>query len=152
MGNIQIITSSPETNFAFGTGAKYLFKFNGSGEETRVSNMPMTLQYTLNNQFFLYSGFEVFTNQEEWVIEGNLLFQNYPRLYYGIGSDTKKEAEEQSQAQQEQYAAESHAGSMSFFLNAASAPNSNTMGIYGDAVGQQGVSTRGNFQKDVFGF
>ena len=73
-----VMSYAPETNFAFGTGAKYLFKFSGSGEETRVSNMPMTLQYTLNNQFFLYSGFEVFTNQEEWVIEGNLLFQNYP--------------------------------------------------------------------------
>ena len=90
-----VITFSPETNFAFGTGAKYLFKFNGSGDETRVSNMPMTLQYTLNNQFFLFSGFEVFTNQEKWVIEGNLLFQNYPRLYYGIGSETPKSAEEQ---------------------------------------------------------
>ncbi len=90
-----VVSYSPETNFGFGIGAKYLFKFNGSGEETRVSNMPMTLQYTLNQQFFLYSGFEVFTNQEEWVIEGNLLFQNYPRLYYGIGSDTPDSAEEQ---------------------------------------------------------
>ncbi|WP_346883702.1 BamA/TamA family outer membrane protein [uncultured Algibacter sp.] len=90
-----VISYSPETNFAFGTGAKYLFKFNGSGEETRVSNMPMSLQYTLNNQFFLFSGFEIFTNQEKWVIEGNLLFQNYPRLYYGFGSDTPKSAEEQ---------------------------------------------------------
>ena len=90
-----VVSYSPETNFAFGTGAKYLFKFNGSGDETRVSNMPITLQYTLNNQFFLYSGFEVFTNQEEWVIEGNLLFQNYPRLYYGLGSNSPKSAEEQ---------------------------------------------------------
>ncbi len=90
-----VISYSPETNLAFGTGAKYLFKFNGSGEETRVSNMPVTVQYTLNNQFFLYSGFEIFTNQEKWVIEGNLLFQNYPRLYYGIGNDTPKENEEE---------------------------------------------------------
>lgn len=90
-----VVSYSPETNFAFGTGAKYLFKFNGSGEETRVSNMPITVQYTLNNQFFLFSGFEVFTNQEKWVIEGSLLFQNYPRLYYGIGDNTKKSNEEQ---------------------------------------------------------
>lgn len=90
-----VVSYSPETNFAFGIGAKYLFKFDGSGEETRVSNMPMTIQYTLNNQFFIYSGFELFTNQEKWVIEGNLLFQNYPRLYYGIGSKTPKSAEEQ---------------------------------------------------------
>ncbi|WP_179019571.1 BamA/TamA family outer membrane protein [Winogradskyella forsetii] len=90
-----VFTYKPETNFAFGTGAKYLFKFDGSGDETRVSNMPMTLQYTLNSQFFLYSGFEVFTNQEKWVIEGNLLFQNYPRLYYGIGAETPIRNEEQ---------------------------------------------------------
>lgn len=90
-----VLSYSPETNFAFGTGAKYLFKFNGSGAETRVSNMPMSVQYTLNQQFFLFSGFEVFTNQEKWVIKGNVLFQNYPRLYYGIGSNTPKNTEEQ---------------------------------------------------------
>lgn len=90
-----IVSYSPETNFAFGTGAKYLFKFNGSGPETRVSNMPMSVQYTLNKQFFLFSGFEVFTNQEKWVIKGNILFQNYPRLYFGIGSNTDKRTEEQ---------------------------------------------------------
>ena len=78
---------------AFGTGAKYLFKFNGSGEETRASNIPLSLRYTLNNQFIFYSGFEVFTNQEKWVIEGNLLFQNYPRLFYGIGRNSPKENE-----------------------------------------------------------
>lgn len=89
-----VVSYSPETNFGFGTGAKYLFKFRGSGEETRVSNMPITLQYTLNNQFFIYSGFEVFTNQEKWVISGNVLFQNYPRLFYGIGRDSPKENEE----------------------------------------------------------
>ncbi|XLS27843.1 BamA/TamA family outer membrane protein [Flavobacteriaceae bacterium M23B6Z8] len=89
-----VVSYSPETSLGFGIGAKYLFKFKGSGAETRTSNMPMTLQYTLNNQFFLFSGFEVFTNQEKWVIEGNLLFQNYPRLFYGIGRDTPKAAEE----------------------------------------------------------
>ncbi len=88
-----VITYSPETSLAFGTGAKYLFKFNKSGEETRASNIPMSIRYTLNNQFIFYSGFEVFTNQEKWVIEGNLLFQNYPRLFYGLGRDSPKENE-----------------------------------------------------------
>jgi hypothetical protein len=89
-----VVSYSPETNFGFGVGAKYLFKFAGSGDETRVSNMPITAQYTLNSQFFLYSGFEIFTNQEKYVIEGNFLFQNYPRIYYGIGSDAPDSAEE----------------------------------------------------------
>jgi len=90
-----VVSYSPETNFGFGVGAKYLFKFKGSGEETRTSNMPATIQYTLNNQFILYSGFEVFTNQEKWVIAGNILFQNYPRLFYGIGRDSPIDAEEE---------------------------------------------------------
>lgn len=90
-----VISFSPETSLGMGIGAKYLFKFRGSGDETRTSNMPITLQYTLNNQFIVYSGFEIFTNQENWVIEGNLRFQNYPRLFYGIGRDTPKDVEEE---------------------------------------------------------
>ena len=86
--NAPIIGYAPETSMSLGIGAKYLFKFNGSGDETRTSNMPATLNYTFNNQFILYSGFEVFTNQEKWVIFGNALFQNFPRKYYGIGRDT----------------------------------------------------------------
>lgn len=90
-----VISYAPETSLGFGVGAKYLFKFKGSAEETRTSNMPATIQYTLRNQFILFSGFEVFTNQEKWVITGNLRFQNYPRLFYGIGRDTPKDAEEE---------------------------------------------------------
>jgi len=90
-----IISYSPETNLGLGVGAKYLFKFKGSGEETRTSNMPLSLQYTLKNQVFFFSGFEIFTNQEKWVITGNIRFQNFPRLYYGIGRDTPEENEEQ---------------------------------------------------------
>ena len=85
---------SPETSLGFGIGAKYLFKFKGSGKETRTSNMPLSFLYTLKNQFFVFSGFEVFTNQEKWVISGNFLFQNYPRLYFGIGKNTLENNEE----------------------------------------------------------
>lgn len=89
-----ILSYSPETSLGFGVGAKYLFKFKGSGEETRTSNMPVSLLYTLNSQFFVYSGFEIFTNQEKWVISGNIIFQNYPRLYYGIGQNSPETNEE----------------------------------------------------------
>ncbi|WP_010522300.1 BamA/TamA family outer membrane protein [Aquimarina agarivorans] len=90
-----IVSFSPETSLAFGAGAKYLFKFQGSGKETRTSNMPVSLRYTLNNQFILFSGFEMFTNQEKWVIEGNALVKNFPQLFYGIGRDTPESNEEQ---------------------------------------------------------
>jgi hypothetical protein len=89
-----IISYSPQTSLGFGVGAKYLFKFKGSGDETRTSNMPVSFLYTLNNQFFIFSGFEIFTNQEKWVISGNIRFQNYPRYFYGIGRNTPETNEE----------------------------------------------------------
>jgi len=89
-----IISFAPETSLGIGVGAKHLFKFKGSGDETRTSNMPMTLQYTLKNQFIVYSGFEVFTNQEKWVIEGNFRFENFPRLFFGLGRDSVDSKEE----------------------------------------------------------
>ena len=89
-----VVTFAPETSLGIGIGSKYLFKFKGSGEETRTSNMPASIRYTLKNQFIFFSGFEVFTNQEKWVITGNLLFQNFPRFFYGIGRDTSKDNEE----------------------------------------------------------
>ena len=90
-----VISYSPETSVALGVGAKYLFKMKGSGDETRTSNMPVSLRYTFENQFIIYSGFEVFTPQERWMLTGNLLYQKFPRLFYGIGRDTDEAAEEE---------------------------------------------------------
>lgn len=89
-----VIAYTPETSFGFGVGSKFLFKFKGSGEETRTSNMPVSLKYTLKNQFIFYSGYTVFANQEKWVLFGDVKFQNYPRSFYGIGINTQKSSEE----------------------------------------------------------
>ncbi|MEM9856010.1 MAG: BamA/TamA family outer membrane protein [Bacteroidota bacterium] len=89
-----IISYSPETNLAFGAGAKHLFKLPGSGDETRTSNMPLSAQYTLENQFILFSGFEIFSPGEKWMLEGNLRFQKFPRFYYGIGNSTSSSNKE----------------------------------------------------------
>jgi len=89
-----VVSYAPETSLGLGVGAKYLFKMRGSGDETRTSNMPLSLRYTLENQIIAYSGYEIFFNQEKWMLEGNLLFRNFPRLYYGIGRDTPESNEE----------------------------------------------------------
>ncbi len=90
-----MVAFSPETNLEFGVGAKYLFKFGKSGPETRTSNMPLSLTYTLNNQMLLYSGYEIFFNQEKYMLTGNIRFEVFPQRYYGIGRDSPKSAEEE---------------------------------------------------------
>lgn len=95
-----IINYSPETRLGLGLGAKYLFKLRGSGEETRTSNMPVSFVYTLENQFVAYSGFEVFSKEEKWMLTGNLILQDFPRLFFGIGRDTPVENEERYEYKQ----------------------------------------------------
>jgi len=95
-----IISFSPETSLGMGVGAKYLFKLRGSGEDTRTSNMPVTLQYTLQNQFILFSGFEIFSSGERWMLSGNVILKNFPRFYYGIGRSTPESNEEEYQFNQ----------------------------------------------------
>ncbi|MEM9897577.1 MAG: BamA/TamA family outer membrane protein, partial [Bacteroidota bacterium] len=62
--------------------------------ETRTSNLPLSVTYTLENQYVFFSGFEIFTNQEKFVITGRAFYTQFPRLYYGIGRETPASNEE----------------------------------------------------------
>jgi len=89
-----VISFAPETNLSIGVGMKGLFKMKGSGDETRTSNLPLTVQYTIENKYLFFSGFEIFTPQERYVITGNIRIQSFPSLFFGIGRDTPKSNEE----------------------------------------------------------
>jgi outer membrane protein assembly factor BamA len=89
-----ILSYSPETSWSAGVGAKFLFKLPKSGPETRTSNLPISAQYTLNNQLILYSGYTIFFNQEQYLLKGNLEYSSFPRLFYGIGNHTPASNEE----------------------------------------------------------
>ena len=89
-----ILAYSPETNWGVGVGVKFLFKFPKSGPETRTSNLPMTVQYTLNNQFIINSGYTIFFNQEKFTLRGNIGYSQFPRWFYGIGNNTPESAKE----------------------------------------------------------
>ena len=90
-----VVSYAPETNLGFGVGVKSLFKMNGSGAETRTSNIPLTLQYTVENKYLFFSGFEVFFPQERYMLTGNVRIQSFPSLFFGVGPDTPKTNEEE---------------------------------------------------------
>ncbi len=83
-----VITYAPETNLSFGIGMKGLFKVRGAGPETRTSNIPLSVQYTVENRYFFFSGFDVFFPEEKYRISGNVRVQSFPSLYFGVGQDT----------------------------------------------------------------
>jgi len=89
-----VVSYAPETNLSIGVGMKGLFKMKGSGPETRTSNIPLTVQYTIENKYFFFSGFSIFSPQERYMLTGNVRVQSFPSLFFGIGQDTPKSNEE----------------------------------------------------------
>jgi len=90
-----VISYAPETSLSFGVGMKGLFKMNESGPETRTSNIPLSFQYTIENKYLFFSGFEIFWPQERYVLAGNLSIQSFPSLYFGVGQSTPDSDEEE---------------------------------------------------------
>ena len=90
-----VVSYAPETDLSFGVGMKGLFKMRGSGPETRTSNMPITFQYSIENKYLFFSGFQIFFPQERYVLAGNLRIQSFPSLYFGVGQDTPQSNEEE---------------------------------------------------------
>ena len=87
---------TPETSFGFGVGGSFQFKLPNSGDETRTrtSTIPIAFTYTVENQILFFSGFEIFSPDEKWVLSGNARAQVFPRLFYGVGRDTDEDNEE----------------------------------------------------------
>lgn len=83
-----VVTFEPSTSWGFGVGAKFLFKPFGAGADTRTSNIPISVQYTLENQFIAESEFTIFLPEENYLIKGNLDFSKFPIAYFGVGTNS----------------------------------------------------------------
>lgn len=84
-----VISYEAATSFGFGIGSKLLFKPKSAGLNTRTSNIPVSVLYTLNKQFIFSSEYVVFFPNEEWLLKGNFGFSKYPVSYFGIGRITR---------------------------------------------------------------
>lgn len=83
-----IINYEPATSLGMGIGSKFLFKPPKAGEETRTSNIPLSVTYTLNNQFIFWSEYNIFFPEEKWLLKGDLTFSKFPLSYFGLGSNS----------------------------------------------------------------
>lgn len=84
-----ITSYEPNTSWGFGVGVKLLFKPLGAGSNTRTSNIPISVQYTLKNQFILTSEYTIFFPDEAFLLKGNIGYSKFPIGYFGVGSLTQ---------------------------------------------------------------
>lgn len=83
-----IVSYEPSTSLGIGGGTKLLFKPKKAGKESRTSNIPLSLKYTLKNQFIFSSEYDIFFPEEKYLLKGSLKFSKFPVGYFGIGNQS----------------------------------------------------------------
>lgn len=94
---LPLIYYTPDTRWAAGAAGVYYFRAQPKTEdqcEARTSFVQFLADYTQNKQLDVWSVWNVFTRNENYLLKGELRYRNFPDKYYGIGNDSKKEDEE----------------------------------------------------------
>lgn len=91
---LPVVFFSPETNWGFGAGATYAFRFRGESDSLRASQLTTGAVYTLRKQLLTFFDFKLFLDEEKWSVYGESGFYIYTYNFYGIGGNTLEENEE----------------------------------------------------------
>ena len=84
----------PETNWAFGVSALMYRRFNQKDTISPLSLAGLSFVYTLNRQILFSMPFKIFLKEDNYRINGEISFYEYPYFFAGIGND-KELIEEQ---------------------------------------------------------
>jgi outer membrane protein assembly factor BamA len=92
-----IMFYTPETKLAFGGAGSYVFRMGGCKDEaqdTRPSSISPVTIYTVNKQFSVQLKADLYFKNNDYRMETAIKLQKYPDKFYGVGSDTLQDAEE----------------------------------------------------------
>ncbi|MFQ3576812.1 MAG: hypothetical protein SNJ77_10295, partial [Cytophagales bacterium] len=94
---VPLLYYTPDTRLAAGAMGVYYFHLGVEDENhhlTRLSYIKLLADYTQNRQLDIWSSWNVFTNEEKYLLKGELRFRDFPDRFYGIGNNTSKSQEE----------------------------------------------------------
>lgn len=83
---LPTIGAQPETGLYFGAVGLMAFKLNEKNK-TRLSNVDFEINYSLKNQLITESNWQIFTNSNNYLFEGKILYTRFPELFFGVGND-----------------------------------------------------------------
>lgn len=78
---------APETSWEIGFSTLYVYYANRD-TSNRLSEISGFTFYTLENQWGLWFDHALYSHNNEWFFLGRSRFQEFPLLYWGIGSET----------------------------------------------------------------
>lgn len=94
---LPLIYYTPDTRWALGGAGVYYFKALPKSEEeaeARMSYVQFLSDYTQNKQLDVWSIWNVFTHNENYLLKGELRYRNFPDKFYGIGNNSSAHDEE----------------------------------------------------------
>lgn len=94
---LPLLYYTPDTRWAYGGAGVYYFKIPPKYEyekKTRVSYIQFLADYTQNKQLDVWSTWNIFSRNENYLYKGELRYREFPDRYYGIGNSTSKSDEE----------------------------------------------------------
>ena len=91
---LPVVFSSPETDFGFGGGGQVFLLKQSNVYNARLSNVLFSAIYTLRNQFLLDVKPQIYVSKGDYFLDMSYQFKIFPNLFWGIGSSTAEEAEE----------------------------------------------------------
>ncbi len=81
---------TPDTRIAAGLAGVYYFNTGRSDllQKTRLSYTKLLCDYTQNKQLDFWTSWNIFTNQEKYLLKGEFRYRNFPDKFYGIGNSS----------------------------------------------------------------
>lgn len=90
---IPLFYYTPDTRFALGAAGVYYFRTKSTRDsvpEPRLSYIQALGDYTQNRQLDLWSVWSVFTNNEDYLLRGEMRYRNFPDRFYGVGNNSSE--------------------------------------------------------------
>lgn len=84
---LPVISSSPETGFVFGGLGGYYFDLAQGDTTARMSQIQLIIAYSTNGQLNFRPGWELVTQNEDYIFRGKISIAQFPDKNYGIGNE-----------------------------------------------------------------
>jgi outer membrane protein assembly factor BamA len=86
---LPLLYFTPDTRWAAGAAGVYYFKVPPSATNAvhpRVSYIQFLADYTQNKQLDTWASWHVFTQDENYLLKGDLRYRDFPDRFYGLGN------------------------------------------------------------------
>ena len=91
---LPLLYFTPDTRWAAGAAGVYYFKVKPSEAnvtQPRVSYIQFLADYTQNKQLDTWASWHVFTQDENYLLKGDLRYRDFPDRFYGIGNNSRED-------------------------------------------------------------